>query len=213
MRITTCFAIVRLIIVVVFALGIGVSSATARSGPPRPDVPPVPINLEVPEGHELYLAGYALGTQNYICMPAPTASGVAWRFLGPQATLFRTTSGDPRQQVTTHFLSVNPVENLARPTWQHSTDSSRIWGRVKASSNDSNFVAPGAIDWLLVEAAGSEGGPIGGGILAHTTFIHRVNTSGGTAPLVGCSDVGQIGTLALVPYSTDYFFYRARPAR
>jgi hypothetical protein len=212
MRIETCFAILRVVTVGLFLLAVGASSATARSAP-RPDVPPVPINLEVPEGHELYLAGYAIGTQNYICMPAPAASGVAWRFLGPQATLFRTAADEPRQQLTTHYLSVNPIENLARPTWQHSTDSSRIWGRLKASSNDPNYVEHGAIDWLLVEVAGSERGPIGRGILTQTTFIQRLNTSGGTAPIAGCSDAGQIGTLALVPYSTDYFFYRATRSR
>jgi hypothetical protein len=195
-----------------FVLALGLSPASEQPGPPRLDVPPVPMKLEVPAGHEVYLGGYAVGTQNYVCVPANTESGVGWRFLGPQATLFRTTSGDPRQQLTTHFLSVNPADHLARPTWQHSIDSSRVWGRVKESSNDSNFVAPGAIDWLLVEPAGADPGPIGSGVLAGTTFIHRVNTSGGTAPVVGCANVSQIGTLALVPYSTDYFFYRATSA-
>jgi len=209
-RITTSFAIVRLLAIGVFALGFGLSSAAAQPGPPRLDVPSVPMNLEAPEGHEVYLAGYAVGTQNYICMPAQTASGVAWRFLGPQATLSRTFSGDARQQLATHYLSVNPAENLARPAWQHSIDSSRFWGKVKASSNDPNFVEPGAIDWLLVERAGADAGPIGGGILAQTTYIHRLNTSGGIAPALGCTEASQLGTLALVPYSTDYFFYRAR---
>ena len=212
-RITTSIAIVRLLAIGVFAINVGMSSAAAQPGPPRLDVPPVPLNLEPPEGHEVYLAGYAVGTQNYICMPAQTASGVAWRFLGPQATLFRTVSGDERQQLATHYLSVNPAENLARPTWQHSIDSSRFWGKVKAASNDQNFVEPGAIDWLLVERAGDEPGPIGAGILAQATYIHRLNTSGGIAPAVGCTEAGQIGTLALVPYSTDYFFYRASLAR
>jgi hypothetical protein len=198
--------VVRLIASAVMSLGIGATWATAQPVSAQADVPPVPPSLEVPAGHTVFLAGYAEGTQNYICLPATT--GVVWRFVGPQATLFRSSKDDPRKQITTHFLSVNPVEGLARPTWQHSDDSSRVWGRVSASSNDSNFIEPGAIPWLLVEAAGVDAGPTSGK-LAQTTFIHRLNTSGGIAPTSGCSDVTHIGTLALVPYTTDYFFYRA----
>lgn len=188
------------------AAALGTSPARAESAT-RIAVPPVPLNLEVPAGQELFLAGYAEGTQNYVCLPA--AAGVAWRFLGPQATLFSLRTRVPRIQLTTHFLSGNPAEaDLPRPTWQHSIDSSRVWGRVRASSADPNYVEAGAIPWLLVEAAGTERGPLGG-LLAETTFIHRVNTSGGVAPSTGCTDAGHVGAVVLVPYSTDYFFYRA----
>ena len=77
------------------------------------------------------------------------------------------------------------------------------------TSNDSNYVAPGAIAWLLLEVVGRAEGPIGGAQLKRTTFIHRVNTQGGVAPAAGCSTVSQLGATALVPYSTDYIFYRA----
>ena len=191
----------------VMSLGIGVSSATAQPPTAAGDVPAVPPNLEVPAGHTVFLAGYAEGTQNYICLP--NGVGFTWRFLGPQATLFRPFGADQQQQITTHFLSANPAEGgVARPTWQHSDDSSRVWGRAAASSNDPNFVEPGAIPWLLVEAVGVEAGPASGK-LAQTTFIQRLNTSGGVAPASGCSDAAHVGTLALVPYTTDYFFYRA----
>jgi hypothetical protein len=56
-------------------------------------------------------------------------------------------------------------------------------------------------------------GPLRGNALASTTFIQRVNTAGGLAPSSGCSDPARIGTQALVPYTTDYFFYRAAPDR
>lgn len=181
------------------------SPALART-PSGPDVPPVPPSLEVPAGHEVYLAGFAAGTQNYVCVA--TAAGLSWRFLGPQATLFLAFRGEPRQQIVTHFLSPDPMA-AARPTWQHSFDSSRVWGRVLASSSDSAYVAPGAIPWLLLEAAGAAAGPLGGRQLARTTFIQRVNTSGGIAPVTGCSDGAHVGTQALVPYTTDYLFYRA----
>jgi hypothetical protein len=60
-----------------------------------------------------------------------------------------------------------------------------------------------------VEAAGVEIGPTSGIQLAQTTYIHRVNTSGGVAPGAGCSEAGNVGAFALVPYTTDYIFYRA----
>jgi hypothetical protein len=37
--------------------------------------PSMPTNLQVPEGHKAFLEGHAVGTQNYICLPANT--GVA----------------------------------------------------------------------------------------------------------------------------------------
>ena len=153
------------------------------------------------------MPGYAIGTQNYICMKVPNRW--TWKFIGPQATLFAV-RGTVLQQITTHFLGIDPAEGVtARPTWQHSFDSSRVWGRLRASSADPNYVEAGAIPWLLLEAAGSAAGPAGGDVMAHTKFIQRLNTSGGLAPAEGCSENGHNGTVALVPYSTDYFFYRA----
>lgn len=186
--------------------------AFAQAVPPaRLEAPDVPANLAVPAGHQLFLRGYAVGTQNYICLPS--ATGTSWKFLGPQATLYQTFKGEARQQIATHFLSPDAsVDRTARPTWQHSFDSSQVWGRVVAMSNDPAYVAAGAIPWLLLETAVAAAGHEGGLALADTTFIQRVATSGGVAPATGCSDPGQVGTLALVPYTTDYFFYRAARA-
>ena len=192
---------------IALALSLQPAAAYAQAG--RIDVPDVPATLAVPAGNVAFLATRAYGTQNYICLPTPT--GVAWKFLGPQATLF-IEAASLKQQIATHFLSSNPDEQgLARPTWQHSFDSSAVWGRLYAPPlTDSNYVAAGAIPWLLLEAAGTENGPTGGTLLARTTYIHRVNTQGGVAPATGCTNATQVGTVALVPYSTDYFFYRAR---
>jgi hypothetical protein len=166
----------------------------------------VPHALKVPPGHDPYLVGHAIGTQNYMCLA--TATAMTWRFIGPQATLFQAAAGTP-QQITTHFLSANPIEHgTARPTWQHSIDSSQIWGRAAATSTDANYVAPGAIPWLLVEIVGAAAGPAGGVALGETTYIHRLNTSGGVAPATGCSQAADAGAIALVPYTTDYYFYR-----
>jgi len=97
-----------------------------------------------------------------------------------------------------------------RATWQHSRDSSTVWGQVKPgnSSTDSAFVAPNAIAWLLLTVVGAEDGPAGGDTLSKTTFIQRLNTSGGVAPSTGCSSPADVGTVAFVPYTADYFFFR-----
>lgn len=188
-----------------------VTLAQARRRTPI-EVPEVPANLEVPAGHSVFFKGQATGTQNFICMN--TASGMAWTFLGPQATLFQSFAGEFDQQNATHFLSANPAENgLARPTWQHSFDTSRVWARALASSTDPAYVEPGAVPWLLLEAAGAAAGPTGGLTLARTVYIHRVNTSGGLAPTTGCSGSADVGKLSLVPYTADYYFYRAARGR
>ena len=165
--------------------------------------PPVPGEIAVPAGNKPYAIGNAVGTQNYVCLPT------GWTFLGPQATLFVTVpwfKGEMVQQIMTHYLSSNPAEaGMARPTWQSSLDTSRIWGKAKASSMDPNFVAAGAIPWLLVEIVGMQDGPMGGSLLSQTTFLQRVKTTGGVAPTKACS----VGAVELVPYTADYVFYRA----
>jgi Protein of unknown function (DUF3455) len=166
--------------------------------------PPVPATIEVPAGNKAFLEGHAVGTQDYICLPSDT--GFAWTFFGPQATLFN----DDDKQITTHFLSPNPDESgMPRATWQHSRDTSAVWAKVRTSSSDPDFVAPGAIPWLLLEVVGDQDGPTGGHKLTPTTFIHRLNTSGGIAPSIGCTLPTEVGTKALVPYTADYFFYKA----
>jgi hypothetical protein len=178
--------------------------------------PPVPDNLQVEAGNTLFLKGAAKGTQNYVCLPTPT--GFAWTFFSPQATLFFTVKifgGEVQQQIITHFLSPNPDEdNTGRATWQSSADTSRVWAKtaVNGSSTDARFVAAGAVPWLLLDAVGTERGPAGGAILAHTTFVQRLNTHGGVAPQTGCDAAANVGATALVPYSADYFFYKKASA-
>jgi hypothetical protein len=164
----------------------------------------VPDPLEVPAGNQVFLKGHAVGTQNYICLPAD--SSVAWTFFGPQATLFN----DKDRPIITHFLSPNPDERgTARATWQHSRDTSTVWAMAIASSSDPTFVETGAIPWLLLPIVGAEPGPTGGDRLTRTTFIQRLNTAGGVAPSTGCARSTDIGQRALVPYTADYFFYKA----
>jgi hypothetical protein len=150
----------------------------------------------VPAGNKAFRAGAAVGTQDYICLPS------GWTFFGPQATLFN----EHEEQIITHFLSPNLVENgTPRVTWQDSRDTSKIWGLAVASVT----VQPDAIPWLLVKVVGAGDGPTGGDELAETTFVQRLNTVGGVAPSTGCTTSQQVGSRALVPYTADYFFYTA----
>ena len=165
--------------------------------------PSTPVQLQVPPGNKLFLVGHASGTQNYICLPV--GSGFGWTLFGPQATLY----DDHDRQTITHFLSGNPDENgTLRATWQHSRDTSAVWAMAIQSSSDANFVAPGAIPWLLLRVVGDEEGPTGGDKLSDATFIQRVNTAGGTAPSTGCGQAGDVGGRVFVPYLADYFFFR-----
>lgn len=186
-------------------------------------VPPVPANLRPPAGNKVYRQGHALGTQDYICMACPNAitpaaacpaSGFAWAFFAPQATLFDVEDGED-EQIITHFLSPNPAEGgKPRPAWQHSRDTSIVWANNSTppaqSSSDSAFVAAGAIPWLLLPVAETQVGPTGGGKLTKTTYVQRLNTAGGVAPAAStCAAPSDAGKKALVDYSADYFFYKA----
>jgi hypothetical protein len=176
---------------------------------PRADdqiLPPVvPAGLETPVGTKPFLVGHAIGTQNYICAPAATATGVDWFFIGPQATLF----DDEGKQIMTHFHSRNPdAVGAIQATWQHSRDTSAVWATKFSGSLDVNFVAPGAIEWLRLDVSGQEFGPTGGDKIERTTHIQRVNTVGGAKPASAECTAAAINTRRLVSYQADYYFYR-----
>jgi hypothetical protein len=181
--------------------------------------PPLPDDLApVPAGNKLFLGTHAVGTQNYVCKPS--SAGVAYVLFTPQATLF---NEDGRQVITHYFspnLSTNPpdpntdpkvVANGAiRVTWQ-ARDSSIIWAKLHQSGPDGNgavTVDPRAVAWLLLDEVGVQEGPTGGDTLTKTTFVQRLNTTGGLAPKTGCSSLTDVGNQAFVPYTADYFFYQ-----
>jgi len=173
--------------------------------------PPLPPGLApVPAGQKLFLVGHAAGTQNYVCRPS--GAGVAYVLFTPEATLF----GDTGEQVITHYFSPNPFEpntdprvvadGMIRATWQH-RDTSTVWAKLH-QPNGAVTVDPTAIAWLLLDVVGARNGPTGGDKLTETTFIQRLNTTGGLAPFTGCSSLTDVGNQAFVPYTADYFFYK-----
>src|SRR5262245_37352655 len=189
------------------ATALAVACTVALPQPARADdvTPPrVPANIEVPAGNTAFLVGHGVGTQNYICLPS--GSGFAFTLFTPQATLF----DDLKEQVITHFSSPNPDEgSTIRVTWQHSGDTSTVWAKAIASYSNPGFIARGDIPLVLLQAVGTQDGPTGGITLSETTFIQRLNTSGGAAPSTGCTESTDVGKKAFVPYTADYFFYKA----
>ena len=141
--------------------------------------PEVPTTISVGETNKVHFHGFGVGFQIY------TWNGTSWGTAVPEATLF----DDAGNVVAIHF---------AGPTWQ-SNSGSKVVGKLPPAAV---IVNPDAIPWLRLEALNSQGP----GIFARTTFIQRVNTTGGKAP----SDPGAfVGQVARIPYSADYFFYRS----
>jgi len=180
---------------------------------------PVTPELITPQaGNSAFLEGHGVGTQGYVCLP-DGSGGASWTINNarPEATLFAKIFGES-VQIITHFLS--PVENpndvgpkpprFGDVTWQSSFDSSRVWAQKQhfiTAGTDRSCPNTGAIDCLLLQVIGTAEGPTGGKSLTKTTFIQRLNTSGGSAPATGCALPGDVGKQALVPYSADYFFF------
>jgi len=192
------------------ACAFAVTNAAAQVTPP-----PTPTDIAVPEGNSPYLVGHAYGSQGYTCLPTSTG-GTAWNpSARPEATLFVDFFG-LQVQIITHFQSINenPKPGIVPPlsgnaTWQSSFDSSRVWAvKVKgidAGSDPASCSHTGSIQCLLLQSVGNKKGPTGGNLLANASFIQRLNTNGGAVPTSVCT----AGQTQLVPYTADYFFFRA----
>jgi Protein of unknown function (DUF3455) len=141
-----------------------------------PPAPDVPGDIAVAEGNKPYMTLHAKGVQIYSC------NGQAWTLVAPRADLY-----DGGRHVGTHF---------AGPTWKLNDGSATVATRVAGVNVD-----PTAIDWLLLDAT-----PTAEGRLGETTFIQRINTTGGRAPAGPC----EAGTRIEVPYTADYVFWKAR---
>ena len=177
--------------------------------------PPVPSAIAVPAGNSAYLVGHAFGSQGYTCLPTSTG-GTAWNPTArPEATLFTDLFGS-QFQIITHFQSINenPKAGVIVPpsgnaTWQSSFDSSRVWAvKNKGIDPDPSIAScpnSGSIQCLLLQSVGNKKGPTDGNLLFRTTFIQRLRTKGGAVPTSACN----VGQTQLVPYTADYFFFRA----
>src|SRR5262245_52746934 len=172
----------------VIALG-GLIAATAAARPVPQTEPGNPLDPRTyaPES-QLFLVLHAIGVQKYTCQQNGT-----WLLTDPEAALYKTT-GAPRQ-IGSHFLNFA----TGRPVWQLDDGSS-----VEAARRAAADGGAGNIQWLLLQAVATTVGE-DGERLAATTWVQRLNTSGGVAPSGMCTP----GTRIRVDYTADYFFWRA----
>ncbi len=153
-------------------------------------MPKVPETLNAPANQVLSLETQAAGVQIYECKASkddPTRFD--WVFKAPEADLFDSAG----KNIGRHY---------AGPTWE-SNDGSKVVGEVKARDNGPD---PNAIPWLLLSAKSNSGS----GVFSKTKSIQRLYTTGGKAPIEGCSQT-QEGKEVRVPYKAKYYFYSAKP--
>ncbi len=147
--------------------------------------PSVPPAIAVPQGNVLFLVAHAQGTQIYRCQPA--GESYAWTLVAPAAVL----RDDSGRLIVWHY---------AGPSWRALDGSTVVGARVDGVPAP----IPNAIPWLLLKATPTVPGPT----LGATTYLQRINTTGGVAPATGC-DAAHVGASTAVFYTADYYFYRA----
>jgi hypothetical protein len=152
----------------------------AQAGPAA-----VPASLIPPRQNVVLFRTAATGSQIYVCRAkADDPTTIEWILKAPDAELWN----DDGEKVGKHY---------AGPTWE-ANDGSKVVGEVveRANAPDS-----GAIPWLLLRAKSNAGT----GALSTVTYIQRLETVGGIAPLDGCGgsaiDVGRA-----VEYRATYAF-------
>jgi hypothetical protein len=141
----------------------------------------VPQNLAPAADESLKRVFSAKGVQVYECRDRK------WVFVAPDAQLF-----DERGNLV--------GRHYAGPTWEAIGDGSKVVGTVKTRAD-----APqaGSIPWLLLstKSTGRHG------YFSDVTSIQRLATHGGTPPIGGCPQNGQVER---VSYTADYYFFSAR---
>lgn len=135
-----------------------------------------------------FLTLNASGVQRYACQ----ANG-KWLFTDPVAELYEPGRS---KAVGSHYLNFA----TGRPVWEFKDGST-----VEAARKASAPAGEGNIAALLLEAVTRAAGD-DGDRFAKTTWVQRLNTSGGVAPAGTCTP----GAVIAVPYTTDYVFWTAK---
>jgi hypothetical protein len=146
----------------------------------------VPASIVPPKGNRLKLALHvASGTQDYACV------GGVFTFQNPEAFL---SDGRPRDEAR-HFFGAP-----GSPLFTSLRDGSEVDLTKLASVT----IDATAVPWLLLQTAAvanaADGSP---GLFTDVTFVQRMNTVRGVAPVGTCT----AGQIVKVPYVANYYFY------
>src|SRR5688572_718210 len=136
----------------------------------------------VEPGHRISSVMYAEGVQIY------RWNGAAWAFVAPEAILYAG-NDEEDDMIGIHYVG---------PTWESKDGSYVVGALVDKVTPDAT-----AIPWLLLKAKTSEGPGVFGGV----SYIQRLFTTGGLAPV----EPGDfVGDEVHVPYTAWYVFYKKR---
>jgi hypothetical protein len=162
------------------ALALALSNVSSAQRPLPVELPEQCSQIQVPQGNRLAYRVYALGIQEY------SWNGTSWVAGGFIANLY--SDSNYQGQVGTHH---------GGPTWISNSGGLVTGEQEYDCSPDAN-----SIPWVRFRADEVDGV----GMFSDTTFIQRVNTAGGKAPVnPGTYD----GEPVSVPYAAEYLFYRA----
>lgn len=167
------------------AVALTLSNVSSAQRPLPVELPEQCSQIQVPEGNSLAYHVYAFGVQLYSWDGASSS----WLPGGVMANLY--SNSNYQGQVGIHH---------GGPTWISNSGGLVIGEREYDCSPD-----PNSIPWLRLRADEVDGV----GMFSDTTFIQRLNTSGGKAPF----NPGEYdGQPVSVPYTAEYLFYRAARA-
>lgn len=138
--------------------------------------------VQVEAGNKVSRRVYAIGVQIY------RWNGSTWDFVAPEANLYA--DAGYHGKIGIHYEG---------PRWESNGGSIVQAARVPNTGCTPDSTA---IPWLLLKKVSTEGH----GIFSKTTYIQRVNTVGGLRPTADGSIVGEEKR---VPYTAEYYFYRA----
>ena len=174
-------------IIGIFAIALivlaGNAFALGENDARQPELPAGCESIKVDDGYTVAFRAYAIGVQIY------RWNGTAWTLVAPSANLYA--NADYTGKIGTHYEG---------PRWRSNSGS-----LVQAARVPNTGCTPdsSAIAWLLLKRVTNEGH----GIFGDVTYIQRVATSGGLAPTAP-GTVG--GEEKRVPYTAEYYFYRAQ---
>lgn len=152
----------------------------------------LPANL--PNGNTRVATFFALGVQKYKAQQKAGSNPVTyeWVFVAPQATLYDASN----KKIGSHS---------AGPTWQLSGAADSIYGQQFSPAKSAPSPDASSIDWLQLMP---RTGKLSTGIFATVSYIQRIATTGGKAPVTLPATAGDTADVA---YTAVYRFTRKNP--